>query len=299
MVVTTHATPAPLLAIALDQPAGADLDARSRWCWWPTGTSTRRPSARWSDLAAADPRLVVLAPGRVGRGRALNLGIEAARAPLVAIQDADDASTPAGSRSRRPCWAACPSWRRWATDAMVVDGPEAVADWDLPGDALEVRILGRPIAAVLELGAALVADDPSGGGGRGGLRRTPDRPVRLRPAAAHSGRPVLVGHCNLPLVLQRRHAAQYFEGLQPLQRGPGARVGSNSTTSPRNAAASDCALRAWPWSGWRTRWPRGFAWHRVIRRVTPLTASAPCERSPRARRYDCARLAFRSLLSLN
>jgi len=46
--------------------------------------------------AAADPRVRLLSMGRnVGIARSLNAGIEAARAPFVAVQDADDYSDPA------------------------------------------------------------------------------------------------------------------------------------------------------------------------------------------------------------
>lgn len=39
-----------------------------------------------------DSRLRILQPGRVGRGRALNIGIQEAQGQLIAIQDADDLS---------------------------------------------------------------------------------------------------------------------------------------------------------------------------------------------------------------
>ena len=45
--------------------------------------------------AAADPRVRLLSMGRnVGIARSLNAGVEAARAPFVAVQDADDHSDP-------------------------------------------------------------------------------------------------------------------------------------------------------------------------------------------------------------
>ena len=44
--------------------------------------------------AAHDERVRVIRPGRVGRGRALNIGLEAAAGEFVAIQDSDDESHP-------------------------------------------------------------------------------------------------------------------------------------------------------------------------------------------------------------
>lgn len=44
--------------------------------------------------AAAGPRIRLLTPGRIGRARALNLGVDAAAGPLIAINDADDISLP-------------------------------------------------------------------------------------------------------------------------------------------------------------------------------------------------------------
>jgi glycosyltransferase involved in cell wall biosynthesis len=45
--------------------------------------------------ARADPRVRLLSPGRIGLVAALNLGLTAARAPLVARMDADDLAHPA------------------------------------------------------------------------------------------------------------------------------------------------------------------------------------------------------------
>jgi glycosyltransferase involved in cell wall biosynthesis len=45
-------------------------------------------------LAAREPRVRVLSPGRVGRARALNFAVEQARAEYVANQDFDDTSYP-------------------------------------------------------------------------------------------------------------------------------------------------------------------------------------------------------------
>jgi teichuronic acid biosynthesis glycosyltransferase TuaG len=44
--------------------------------------------------AIEDPRLRVIAAGRIGRGRALNLGLRESRGRYVAVQDADDLAHP-------------------------------------------------------------------------------------------------------------------------------------------------------------------------------------------------------------
>lgn len=78
--------------------------------------------------AAADPRVRVLSMGRnVGISRSLNEGLHAARAPVVAVQDADDTSEP----------------RRLERQLAVLDG------------APDVAVVGCRMREVDELGAEL------------------------------------------------------------------------------------------------------------------------------------------------
>ncbi len=56
--------------------------------------STDSTAERLKELAARDPRVRVLSPGRLGFVRALNLGIEQARGEFIARQDFDDMSYP-------------------------------------------------------------------------------------------------------------------------------------------------------------------------------------------------------------
>jgi glycosyltransferase EpsE len=56
--------------------------------------STDRTAELLGDVAASDPRVRVLSPGRVGFCRAANLGIEQARGEIIARQDFDDCSYP-------------------------------------------------------------------------------------------------------------------------------------------------------------------------------------------------------------
>jgi glycosyltransferase EpsE len=56
--------------------------------------STDRTPELLAELAASDPRLRVLSPGRLGSARALNLAIKHARGAHIANQDFDDQSYP-------------------------------------------------------------------------------------------------------------------------------------------------------------------------------------------------------------
>ncbi len=93
VVVTTYATPPDLLAIGIDSLLGQTLEDLEV-VLVVDGDPDADAAAVIDDRAEADARLVVLRPGRVGRARALNLGVRAATAPLIGIQDADDASHP-------------------------------------------------------------------------------------------------------------------------------------------------------------------------------------------------------------
>ena len=102
----------------------------------------------------------------------------------------------------------------------------------------------------------------------------------------------LIGHCNLPLVLHRRHAAQYFEGLQPLKR-----AWSSCRLQLDNIARERSPERFVYYGVAMVRLAyqvtRSVAWHRVIRPVSP-------ERSRVSAHHGVwARLAFPRLLSLN
>ena len=56
--------------------------------------STDGTSSFLSQVARSDPRVRVFSPGRLGRARALNFGIEQATSDYIAVQDFDDISYP-------------------------------------------------------------------------------------------------------------------------------------------------------------------------------------------------------------
>ena len=93
VVVTSYATPTRLLAISLTSVLEQSIEDLEL-VLVADGELAPENQEVVDELARADDRLVVVNPGRVGRAKALNLGLDVARAPLVAIQDADDASHP-------------------------------------------------------------------------------------------------------------------------------------------------------------------------------------------------------------
>jgi glycosyltransferase EpsE len=91
-VISTVYNGEPYFARSVPSMLGQTLDD-FEWVMVDDG-STDRTAALLADLASTDRRVRVLAPGRVGRARALNLAVEAAQCDYVANLDFDDASRP-------------------------------------------------------------------------------------------------------------------------------------------------------------------------------------------------------------
>ncbi|MGZ4694420.1 MAG: glycosyltransferase [Acidimicrobiales bacterium] len=270
VVVTTYATPAELLALSLDSLLGQTLSDIEVVLvvdgeLGPTATDVVQIREQ------ADPRLVVLRPGRVGRARALNLGVHAASAPLVGIQDADDASHPRRLEVQASLLAADPQLALLGTGYRVSTSLTETADWTLPGDAT-----GRGARAVT-VGDALLRSNPivhssvlarasalERVGGYDERRRAQfDYELLLR---LHGAGEVLA-LVDLPLVMHRRHPDQFFEGLAPVQRAWG------SYRLQQSHIAVLPPLRRLSYSavavgrlGYQVA--RGMAWHRSSRRRT-------------------------------
>jgi len=134
IVVTTYATPASLLAISIDSLLGQTL-TDIEVVLVVDGDLLPEAAAVVAAREQADPRLVVLRPGRVGRARALNLGVRAASAPLVGIQDADDASHPRRLEVQARLLQDDPGLTLLGTGYRVSSSLTEIADWTLPGDA--------------------------------------------------------------------------------------------------------------------------------------------------------------------
>ncbi len=94
VICTVHRTAEPLLTTALESLLSqVDVEFELIVVIDDENPSRSLPSALRTRLAR-DPRVRIFDSGRVGRGKALNIGIGKARYPYIAIQDADDVSHP-------------------------------------------------------------------------------------------------------------------------------------------------------------------------------------------------------------
>jgi teichuronic acid biosynthesis glycosyltransferase TuaG len=265
VVVTIHGTPAPLLAIALSSL----LDQTFRpieLILVADGELDPETAHLVSDLAASDPRLVVIEPGRVGRGRALNIGVEASRAPLVAIQDADDASHPRRLEIQVAVMGCLPTLAALGTDMVRANGTELRADWELPGGAMRVSRVNRSLLCSNSVchSSLMIRRDVMMAVGAYDERRMAqfDYDLLLRTRASGAA----IAQCRLPLVLHRSHANQYFEGLQPFER-----AWSSCRLQLDNIAEEESLERFVYYGVAMTRLTyqvgRSLAWHRAVRRA--------------------------------
>ena len=265
VVVTTHATPAPLLAAALDSlldQTWRDLEV----VLVADGDLAGEARDLVEVVAGADPRLVLVEAGRVGRARALNQGVASARAPLVAIQDADDASHPRRLEIQLALLACLPEVEALGAGAVFVEGVDARADWELAGGSLTVTPVDRALLAsnpivhsslVVRRGAL----ETVGGYDESRVAQF-DYDLLLRLRQAGLG----VARCELPLVLHRRHPDQFFEGLAPLGRA------WSSCRLQLDHIAREPAAPRWAYRGVALgrlgyQVGRGLSWHRRAERA--------------------------------
>jgi glycosyltransferase involved in cell wall biosynthesis len=212
VITTTFRTPADLLSVSVGSMLGQSLDDLELILVadGPLGEAQRAVLD-----AHADPRLVVLQPGRIGRARALNLGLEHARGGLIAIQDADDAShaerleRQAAVLDRRPDVDLLGAGvRRSTTDLLPLD-------WSLPEVAPDVEVLDRKLLVGNPLVHSSVmarrASIEAVGGYAVERRYQFDHDLYLRMRDAHMG----LGRLRDPLVVKRVHAEQEFESASP------------------------------------------------------------------------------------
>src|SRR5262245_51533193 len=92
VVITTHRSPPSLLDAAVRSVLQQTMDELELVV--VVDEELGDPDGSLGPELEVDDRVVVVRPGRVGRARALNLGVERARSDLVAVQDADDESHP-------------------------------------------------------------------------------------------------------------------------------------------------------------------------------------------------------------
>lgn len=268
VLTTVRNTPSPLLRISLEsilEQSVSDLEVI-------VVIDGDEPEA--SELAEGfardDDRVVVLRPGRVGRGRALNIALDTARADLVGIQDADDASHPDRVAVQYDILRCDPELALLCTGANVVWGLEMRAVWPLDPFArpLEYRRLDRQLLRsnpIVHSSVMARADAIRRVGGYDASRVAQldyDLFLRMRADGA------VLGVCDLPLVLHRRHPGQNYEQMVPSSRAwLSYRLQSSHLTdlptAQRTGYQAIAAMRLAYQIG------RGVAWHHISRRTSP------------------------------
>lgn len=223
VVTTTYHTPPEMLASSLDSILAQTLTDLEMIVVTdgPLGSQQSRVIERLS----RDPRLRLVCPGRVGRARALNVGVQTARARLVAIQDADDSSH--AQRLERQVRVLD---RRSDIDLLGAGVcrstvPTATVDWVLPPVDARERRSGIRASQVELLGTKLLLGNPlvhssivvrrsaleEVGGYSVDRQYQFDHDLYLRMREAGLGLARLAD----PLVLKRVHADQVFEADGP------------------------------------------------------------------------------------
>ena len=160
--------------------------------------------------AAQDERVRVLRPGRVGRGRALNIGLDAAAGAFVAIQDSDDESHALRLEHQLATLKARPDIDLLGTEARHTSDLDAHADWPLgvPPERVDLvgrELLGRNVLVHTSI-MGRIETFRAIGGYDDTRKRFFDYDLYLR-ARSHGAR---LARLPEPLVLQRVHGDQYF-----------------------------------------------------------------------------------------
>jgi cellulose synthase/poly-beta-1,6-N-acetylglucosamine synthase-like glycosyltransferase len=276
IVTTTYQTPAPLLRLCIDSVLGQSLAGVESVLVVDGDDGLDGAGEALLDELATDPRLVVVRPGRVGRSAALNVGLRAASADLVGIQDADDCSHRDRLRHQVALLDRHPEVGVLGTGARVVRSATATADWPLDGAEPSLRILDRELLRSNPLIHSSFLCRRSVLEGVGGYdeRRTAqvdyDLLLRLR------ARGETVATCDLPLVLHRRHAHQNFEGMAPWSRAWGSyRLQASHLSDLRFPTSVGYHGLAAGRLGYQVA--RSVVWHRLAARAVrsdPPSASA-------------------------
>ncbi len=216
VVLTTHKTAAPLLQAAIASIRSQTVQDLELIV--VVDSETDGPATAVLSRAAVDERVQILRPGRVGRGRALNIGLREAAADLLAIQDADDESHP--ERLERQCQIMTAHDRYWVLGAQAhfTYDIHAHADWPLAGVDREVTDIDASLLirnSIVHTSALLRRDQVLGIGGYSETRASQfdlDLFLRVRDAGG------ALGVANAPLVLSRVHLDQEFEFGQAAKR---------------------------------------------------------------------------------
>ena len=215
VVVTTHETDSTLLRASLETILAQTL--RDLELVVVLDGAADAGTRAVLDQAQRDRRVRLIEPGRVGRGRALNIGLEASRADLVAIQDADDESHP--ERLERQCRFMRADADHWVlgTSARFTYDMNAHADWMIAEtdefEPIDASLLIRN--RIVHTSVVLRRHQVLSIGGYSEERSSQfDLDLFLRVRDAGGSLAVL----KTPLVLSRIHSGQEFEFGQPAVR---------------------------------------------------------------------------------
>jgi glycosyltransferase involved in cell wall biosynthesis len=265
IVITTYATPTPLLEIGmasvLDQTRD-DLEL----VLVVDGDLSPESEELVAKVQRQDARLRVVRPGRVGRAKALNVGIAAARGPFVGIQDADDASHPRRLEVQVGLLERLPRLSVVGAGAHITTSLTETPTWPVDPERPRLRPIGRAVLRsnpIIHSSALSRRTAIDAVGGYDEARRAQfDYDLWLR--MDREG--LLLGHCDVPLVLHRRHGRQFFEGLGPVRR-----AWSSCTLQVSHIGRLPPAERVGYYAiaagrlGYQV--VRGVAWHRASRHL--------------------------------
>ncbi len=196
-------------------------------------------------LAASDPRIRLMQPGRVGLVAALNLGVREARAPLVARMDADDVMHPGRLRLQRDWLDAHPDV------ALVASQVELFPEERVRGGYREYVRWQNAVVTPEEVAANLYVESPFA-----------HPSVMLRKEALEA----VGGYAEGPfpedyeLWLRMHHAGMRMGKVPRVLLSWREREDRASRTDPRYARAAFDALRA----DWLARDPRLNAGRKVV-----------------------------------
>ena len=159
-----------------------------------------------------DSRIRIIDAGRIGRGRALNLGVRESRGRYIAIQDADDLAHPLRLEIERKSLEDSEEFAAVGSGHVIFDGPEY--EWE------EVRVAGQ-IFSLSDVSSSLLIRNPISHSSLMVRRETLEKvgcynesrsdlfdwDLYVRMAAAG----FRIGKFPIPLVAHWTHEMQFFE----------------------------------------------------------------------------------------
>ena len=208
VLMTTHAADAELVRLSLDSVLGQTYPAFELVI--VVDGAIGEPLAEVLASLDGDDRVVLLRPGKVGRGAALNIGLAAANGRFIAIQDSDDESHPERLERQVRVLEQHPEIDLLATDSIHTFSRDVHADWVLEegtGDIerLDRQLLTRNVVVHTSVMVRASLYDRLGGYDAG-RRRYFDYDLYLRAREVDAR----LAHLHRPLVLQRSHESQSF-----------------------------------------------------------------------------------------